>query len=74
MPSRDTASGEIYPHFAKTFAQRRRETLPTWAPASRFDHYYRLAVNTRAAPAAAPCVLRVGDAVRIVGIKKSGPQ
>lgn len=72
VPSRDPSSGEIYSHFAKTFAQMRRETLPTWAPASQFDHYYRLAVNTRVAPTAAPCVLRVGDAVRIIGIKVSG--
>jgi len=72
VPSRETASGEIYPHFAKAFAQKRRETLPTWAPASQFDHYYRLAVNTRVAPATTPCILRVGDAVRIVGVKVSG--
>ena len=69
VPSRDTATGETYPQFAKVFAQRRRETLPAWAPVSRFDHYYRLAVNTRVTPATAPRVLRVGDEVRIVGVQ-----
>lgn len=49
VPSRDSRTGEIADaRFAKIFSERRRETLPEWADASRFDHYYRLAVNTRA--------------------------
>lgn len=48
VPSRDSHTGLIAePTFAKIFAERRRETLPTWAEESRFDHFYRLAVNTR---------------------------
>jgi uncharacterized protein YcbX len=61
VPTRDPRSGEPRREFAKTFARRRQETLPRWAPAGRFDHYYRLATNTR--PAADACKLKVGDPV-----------
>lgn len=47
VPSRDTQTGEAIPGFSRIFAQRREENLPSWASASRFDHFYRLAVNTR---------------------------
>ena len=40
------------------------ESLPAWAPGDRFNHFYRLAVNTRLAPGQSPSArLRVGDAV-----------
>jgi len=32
-----------------TFVQRRRDGFPAWAASSRFDHFYRLAVNSRLA-------------------------
>ncbi len=67
VPSRDPYMGEPMREFAKTFAQRRGETLPDWAPASRFDHFYRLAVNTRPVHSR-ECTLRVGDEVRVLGI------
>jgi len=66
VPSRDPDSGEIEdPGFAKTFAGRRRETLPGWARASRFDHFYRLAVNTRIPAAQAGRTITVGDRVEL---------
>ena len=67
VPSRDPHSGKPIRQFAKEFAQNRRASLPDWAPAGRFDHYYRLAVNTRR-PDARRCALRVGDEVKILGI------
>lgn len=66
VPTRNPYTGESMPHFGGIFARRRQESLPPWAPASRFDHFYRLAVNTRPVHGG-PCVLRVGDEVRIVG-------
>lgn len=66
VPTRNPYTGEALPHFGSTFARRRQETLPPWAPASRFDHFYRLAVNTRPVHAR-QCVLRVGDEARILG-------
>jgi uncharacterized protein YcbX len=64
MPSRDSATGEPWPRFAKTFAGQREAALPAWAERSRFDHYYRLAVNTRLAGAGG--TIRVGDAVEVL--------
>jgi hypothetical protein len=52
--------------FAKRVAEGRLAALPAWADRSRFDHYYRLAVNTRPAPLASAGVIRLGDAVRTV--------
>lgn len=64
VPPRDSLSGELRePAFQKLFADRRRETLPAWSDPRRFDHYYRLALNTRVAESEAGKVVRVGDEV-----------
>jgi uncharacterized protein YcbX len=63
VPSRDPATGEPLPAFAKCVAERRAATLPEWAERSRFNHFYRLAVNTRAAPQQTGRSVRVGDPV-----------
>jgi hypothetical protein len=49
------------------FAEKRREALPAWAEPGRFDHYYRLAVNTRIPESEAGKVLKIGDSVDVVG-------
>ena len=66
VPTRNPRTGETTREFAKTFARLRQQSLPGWAPAGRFDHFYRLAVNTRQA-GGGECVLRVGDAVCVLG-------
>ena len=63
VPSRDPDTGAVFPGFAKRLADRRRASLPPWAEPARFDHHYRLAVNTRGGPGR----VRVGDAVRVGG-------
>lgn len=68
VPTRDTQTGETTREFSKTFARRRQEMLPPWAPAGRFDHFYRLAVNTRPV-GARDCELHVGDEVQILGVE-----
>jgi uncharacterized protein len=60
VPTRDPTSGEVTRQFAKRFAEQRSVTLPAWAPVERFDHFYRLAVNSRRVGVHA-CTLRVGD-------------
>jgi uncharacterized protein YcbX len=65
VPSRSADAGQPTPRFQKVFAERRQASLPVWAASERFDHFYRLAVNTRVVPPAAGA-LRVGDAVRIL--------
>lgn len=51
VPTRDTHTGEKTDRFQQTFIEKRRETLPNWAARSRFNHYYKLTVNTRLAEA-----------------------
>lgn len=62
VPTRSPVDGKRYPEFARIFEERRYETLPDWATRARFDHFYRLAVNTRLS-AAGGGVIRVGDEV-----------
>ncbi len=61
VPTRDPATGIVWPEFAKEFSRHRGEQLPEWAARDRFDHFYRLTVNTR--PITAGTVIRVGDRV-----------
>jgi uncharacterized protein YcbX len=61
VPPRDPQTGEIVPGFQKRLADFRRSHIPSWTPEARFDHYYRLATNTRVAPTEIGKRLRVGD-------------
>jgi uncharacterized protein len=61
VPSRHPDTAEVVPDFAKTFSAKRQETLPAWAAPGRFDHFYRLSVNTRVPASEAGKVVRVGD-------------
>ncbi len=67
VPTRNPYTGEAIREFAKIFSRHRERTLPTWAAASRFDHFYRLATNTRPYDSE-PRTLRVGDEVRVLGV------
>jgi uncharacterized protein YcbX len=67
VPTRDPLTGESYANFQKIFLANRTATLPDWAERSRFNHFYRLAINTNiAATSEAGKVLRVGDPVEIL--------
>lgn len=65
VPTRDSHTGEVLAGFQKKFAQTREQTLPEWAIRSRFNHFYRLAVNTRLI-SRGEGVIRVGDRVEVV--------
>lgn len=65
VPTREPQTGAGDPSFAKTFAERRRETFQDWAPRERFDHFYRLGLNTRRVEGEGP--IRVGDSVATLG-------
>jgi len=43
----------------------RKQTLPEWADARRFNHFYRFALNTSILEEEAEKRLRVGDLVRL---------
>ncbi len=49
VPTRDPRTGEVRPHFTSEFVKHREASLPVWAERSRFNHFYRLAVNTHLA-------------------------
>lgn len=68
VPTRNSYTGEQDFNFPRTFSLARQEELPPWAPAERFDHYFRLAVNTRVSPATWHEELHVGDRVTIIGV------
>lgn len=63
VPPRDPRTGKIIPGFQKTFSDYRRSHIPDWCPEARFDHYYRLAINTRVAPSESGRILGVGDSL-----------
>ncbi len=63
VPPRDPETGEVFPNFSPVFRAKREETLPLWADQSRFNHFYRLAVNTRVPESEAGKPLRVGDEI-----------
>lgn len=66
VPSRDSFTGAADATFQKRFSEQRHAKLPSWASAARFDHFYRLATNTRVPSTEHGKLLRVGDAVSIV--------
>lgn len=65
VPSRSPDTAEVTPDFKRIFSEQRKKKLPPWAAVSRFDHFYRLAVNTRLASQGGGWI-RVGDEVAIV--------
>jgi uncharacterized protein YcbX len=61
IPPRNPFTGVNLDGFQKRFAQLREATLPAWSPRSRFDHFYRFAVNTRIPHTEANKLLRIND-------------
>lgn len=65
VPTRHPLTGEVLPDFKQRFIAQRSATLPDTVARSRFNHFYRLAVNTRISPSEAGKILRIGDAVTL---------
>lgn len=65
VPTRDPDSGQGLPEFQKKFMEQRKQHLPAWANAQRFNHFYRFAVNTSVPSSEAEKVLRAGDVVKV---------
>jgi uncharacterized protein YcbX len=63
VPTRDADTGTTTADFQKKFMQLRKEKLPIWANAQRFNHFYRFGINTSIPATEAGKILRVGDAV-----------
>ncbi len=65
VPSRDPDTGTETPDFRETFIRNRRATRPDWLESDRFDHDFRLMVNTAVPERSWGGAVAVGDAVRI---------
>ena len=63
VPARDPFTGEAIPQFQKQFITKRKQTLPSWAAAEQFNHFYRLSINTQIPASEAGKQFRVGDRV-----------
>jgi uncharacterized protein len=71
IPTQNPQTPETYPNFQKIFTAQRKETIPDWVKQSRFNHLYRLTINTRVTPQAAGKIVQVGDKVEIIGTSKT---
>jgi uncharacterized protein YcbX len=65
VPPRNPRTGEDWIGFSKLFSELRRATLPPWAPAERFDHFYRLSTNTRVPSTEQGKLLLLGNLVAL---------
>jgi uncharacterized protein YcbX len=63
VPPRNPRTGQESVGFQKHFSDMRRATLPQTSPRERFDHFYRLATNTRVPSTEQGKLLHIGDAL-----------
>lgn len=71
VPARDSKTAAAITNFQKVFTSKRRELLPQWTVTSRFNHFYRLAVNTNIPESEVCKTLNIGDIVKILGVIES---
>jgi uncharacterized protein YcbX len=73
VPERDPHTGAAYENFRGIFVENRRETFPEWADRDRFDHYFRLMVNTAVEPSEWGSGVEAGDDLRVLGHREFEP-
>jgi uncharacterized protein len=61
VPTRDSITGAVFAKFQQIFIQQREQALPVEINAARFNHFYRLAVNTQIPLVEAGKFLNTGD-------------
>jgi uncharacterized protein len=64
VPTRDSQTGQPDPGFQKTFTQQRAITIPSAVDKPPFNHFYRLAVNTRIPHPQFGQAIEVGDLLK----------
>jgi uncharacterized protein len=63
VPTRNSFTGNVRSEFQQIFIQRRKQQLPPEIDRSRFNHFYRLAVNTQIPRSEAGKFLSTGDMI-----------
>jgi uncharacterized protein len=63
VPTRDSLTGNVTTKFQQIFSQHRQQTVPSGINRSRFNHFYRLAVNTQIPYSEADKHLSIGDLI-----------
>ncbi|MBA63289.1 MAG: MOSC domain-containing protein [Planctomycetaceae bacterium] len=63
VPTRCPQTGVVTPRFADIVAQNRKKSLPEWSHPGSFNHYYRLATNTKLAEDCAGGNISLGDEI-----------
>ncbi len=66
VPPRDAETGINDDTFVRRFSDLRKRTLPDWSARDRFNHFYRVAINTRLVSTERGDVIRVDDEVEIL--------
>ncbi len=61
VPTRDSLTGNTTDRFQQIFSQQRQQSLPQEVNLARFNHFYRLAINTRIPLSEAGKLLNIGD-------------
>jgi uncharacterized protein YcbX len=65
VPARDPDTGEPIPEFSERFTEKRRESFPSWADKSAFDHYFSLMILTSVPESQRGRKLQVGNSVAV---------
>ncbi len=63
VPTRDSQTGNVTTKFQQIFSQHRQQTVPIGTNRSRFNHFYRLAVNTQIPYSEANKSLTIGNLI-----------
>jgi hypothetical protein len=69
VPSRDPDTGRETPGFRERFVERREATRPPWLDSDRFDHSFRLMVNTHVPESEVGTSVSVGDPIEVGGTR-----
>lgn len=72
VPPRDPLTGVLDDTFVRRFTELRKTTLPSWSTRERFNHFYRVAINTRPHGDQGGKALLVGDQVEILDVPSGG--
>ena len=67
VPTRHPLTGEVTHAFPKTFALRRKESLPPWSTLEEYGHSYYLSADCHIPASETGKWIRVGDPLKIIG-------